>query len=165
MLETFRVEQRVERPSFNNSETDKTYPSFVQSIVAHAESSDEVHQQTSRAFALMEHRGWRRDARMAVALAENAALLHVLQTELQETEKWQQDQSVCISTLEQDDAEMTSAMSKQFQKSAQMRLDIKQARLNAVAQEIELASVNSKMATSKESLRAALSRIAELEAT
>jgi len=103
------------------------------------------------------------DAVLAHTLVEHLTVLRTLQLELSESEAGVGTLSSRVSTLEANEKETTQLMGATFQKDAQQRLELKQAKARAKAQEQEIMELKHELADVKAACQSAQQRIRELE--
>jgi len=104
-----------------------------------------------------------RDATIAALVMENLIVLRVLGVEVEMADDGLTRLSSRVSTLEASEAETTQIMGATFQKDAQQRLELKQAKAKLKEKEAELATLQSELAAARLETHKANARINELE--
>lgn len=104
-----------------------------------------------------------RDTILGTLLVESMVVLRTFQAELVEAESGLVEMSTRVSALEATEAETTQQMASTFQKDAQQRLELKQAKAREKAQDQEIATIKAEMLATRKDLEAARARIKELE--
>ena len=104
-----------------------------------------------------------RDEQLAATRSESSLVVDLLKRELEFADEEHEARSRSITDLEQTEEQATAAMGARIQRDAQMRLENKQAKAQAAADEAAIPSVLQEIAAVREKLMTAKTRMAQLQ--